>query len=353
MKCHHKKLLWALPILAAVFFFSAGAGRASTESQQQKPAAQAQTQEAEPEYSEDEFNAYDSAAKEPDPLKRGSMLIDFIQKYPKSKLMTYIDSAYNTLLFDCSNGKKYQELEILAEQWLKFHPNDFNTIAYIAKAAEILGHDEKCVQCLLEIYKVRPSGDLAYQIAQTYDKLKNNAKYLEWVETALKYPEYESNFMLRADLVKYYADAKDFAKAADWAQFTLKAADLVKEPSAETQKQMRAVRHACYHLIGVNLYEKGRFAEAVKTLQQAIKAEKYSEGYYYVGLCLQKQEKIDDAMLWYAKAELQGGEGRASTLAKENLEKMYKAIHNNTLIGVEKVYKKAKELPDSFWTSSS
>ncbi len=50
-------------------------------------------------------------------------------------------------------------------------------------------------------------------------------------------------------------------------------------------------------------------------------------------------------MLWYAKAELQGGE--IAPKAKENLEQLYKALHNNTLIGIEKVYRRAKEQPES------
>jgi tetratricopeptide (TPR) repeat protein len=352
MRCHFKASLFVSLALATAFFTHAAAGRAKTEMQQPKPSTESQAQEAEPEYSEDEYNAFMSASKEPDLLKRGAMLIEFINKYPKSKMIaSYIDPAYNSLLFECSNDKKYQELETLAEQWLKLHPDNLQTIAYLASAAKNLGNDEKYVQCLLKIYGIRPTGSLANDIAQTYKKMKDQAKYLEWAATVFKYPEYDGDFMLRWDLVQLYTDEKDFAKAAEWAQATLKAIDAVKEPSAETQKQMRAVRHACYHLIGMNQYENGKLAEAIKSLQRAIRSEKYSEGYYYIGLCLQKMDKIDDAMLWYAKAELQGGEGRAPKLAKENLEKLYKALHNNNLTGIEKIYKKAKEQPDSYWTS--
>jgi tetratricopeptide (TPR) repeat protein len=345
MKCHFKMLLNALPAFAAVLFYGAATGHANTELQQQKPAVQAQAQEAEPEYSEDEYNAYDSAAKEPDPLKRGSMLTDFVQKYPKSKLMTYVDASYKALLFDCSNNKKYPELETLAEQWLKIHPNDFDTIARVAEAAEKLGHDEKCVECLLELYKMQPTGSMAYNIAQTYKKMKNSAKYLEWAATLFKYPEYESDFKLRLDLVQLYADAKDFLKAAEYARAALKSCDLVKQPSAEIQEQLRAVRRACHDIIGRSLIEQDKFAEAISAFQEALRAEKYGEGYYYIALCQRKQDKIDDAMLSYARAELQGGE--VAPKAKEQLEQLYKALHNNTLIGIEKIYKKAKEQPET------
>jgi len=345
MKCRLQMLLFALLAFAAALFSSAVAGRANTELQQPKAAAQDQAQEPEPEYSEDEYNAYDTAAKEPDIQKRGSMLIAFIQKYPKSKLMSYVDSAYKSLLFESSNNKKYEDLEMLAEQWLKLHPNNFDTIARIAEAAEKLGHDEKCVQCLLELYQMQPTGSMAYNIAHTYKKMKNRAKYLEWTETVFKYPEFEADFMLRLDLVQLYMDSKDLSKASEYARATLKSADSVKEPSTETQRQLRKVRHACYDIVGRNLIEQNKNAEAIKAFLQALKMEKYGEGYYYIALCLRKEEKIDDAMLWYAKAEQQGGE--IAPKAKENLEQVYKALHNGNLTGIDKIYRRAKEQPDT------
>jgi hypothetical protein len=220
MKRSSKLFLFALLALAAAFFPSAVIGLANAESQQQKPAAQVEAQEPEPEYSEEEYNAYESASKEADLEKRGAMLLEFIQKYPKSKLMSYIESAYKTLLYECSNQQKYQQLEPLAEQWLKLHPNDIQTIAYIAEAAEKLGHDQKCVECLEEIYKMEPSATMAYNILQTYKKMKNQAKYLEWAEKIFKMPEYEADFMLRYNFVQKYAEAKNYAKAAEYAQLT-------------------------------------------------------------------------------------------------------------------------------------
>ena len=345
MKCHFKIFLFALLALAAVFFTGVASGSAGTELQQQKPAVQAGEQEQEPEYSEEEYNIWETANKEPDLQKRGTILLDFIAKYPKSKLMSYVDSAYKSLLYECSNGKKYQDLETLAEKWLTLHPNDMPTLYYIADASEKLGHDEKCVQCLLEIYKAQPSASMANSIAQTYNKMKNRAKYLEWVQTILKYPENESNFRLRYDLMKQHLDEKDYTKAAEYARMTLKAAELVKQPDKETQEQLRIVRRACHHTIGISLFEKDQFAAAAKAFQDALAVEKYGEGYYYIGLCQWKQEQIDDAILSFARAELQGGE--VAGKAKEKLEQLYKALHNNTLIGIEKVYRKAKEQPES------
>jgi len=343
MECHSKILLFAMFPFAAAFFSIPVVSRAGTEVQQREAAAQAEEEESSPEYIE-QYEAWNKADKEPDIQKSGTMLIQFLEKYPHSELWKYAESSYNSLMFKCSNEKQYQDLETLAEEWLKLHPGDLPTIANIATASKELGHNEKWIQNLIEIYKIQPTGSLANEIAQAYKKANNKSKYLEWIQTSLGYPEYESDFKTRFELMQMYVEEKSFSKAIEYAEATLKAADLIKNPSAETRAAIPKVRHACYDVIGRIRMEQDKPAEAIKSFQQALKVEKYSEGYYRIALCLHKQNRVEDALLWYARAEEQGGDYAAK--AKERLEQIYKAMHNNTLIGIEKIYKKAKEQAD-------
>ena len=231
----------------------------------------------------------------------------------------------------------------MAENWLKLHPNDIQSLAYLAEASEKLGHDQKCVECLEAIYKLEPSPTMAKNILHMYAKMKNTAKQSEWAEKMFKMPEFDTDFMLRYDFVQRYTEEKNYAKAAEYARLTLQAADNVKQPDAEIREQLRKVRRACYHLIGMHAYEAGDFDAAIRSLKQAIRAERYGEGYYYVAMSLWKQDKVEDAMLYFARAEMQRGE--IAPQAKEKLEQIYKALHNNTTIGIDKVYRKAKEQP--------
>lgn len=347
MKRYSKMLLLALLALAAVFFVNGATSPASAATQAtQQVTTPDQAPEPEPEYTEEEYAAWENADKEADLLKRGTMLIEVIQKYPKSKLMPYVDSSYSKLLFECSEGKKYQELETLAEQWDKIKPANPQTLALIATAAEFLGHDEKCVKCLEEIYKIYPQADYALKIAQIYRKLKNDSKFIQWIGTVLKFPEHDADFRLRYDLMQFYAGNKDMVKATEFARATLKAADLVKDPGEDTQKALRATRHQANHVIGVTLYDQEKYEEAIPAFQKAIKAEKYADGYYWIGMCQWAQKKVEEAILTFAKAEQQGGD--IAPKAKDKLEQLYKALHNNTTIGIEKVYRRAKETPDNF-----
>ncbi len=338
MKCDSRLLLFVLLMCAASLFPMAAAGNSANPPQQQ-----AADEEEETPYDDVEFGAYEAAVKEPDLEKRGPMLLAFIEKYPKSALMVYIRSGYDTLLHECSQTGKYALLEASAEKWLKLNPGNIQTIAYLAEAAQKAGNDLKYAQRLEEIYALDPKSSYAADILNAYGKAKNQAKIDEWTNKILKMPEFDANFLLRFDFVKKYMESNDYSKAAEYAKLTIKSTDLVKEPSKDVQEQISKVRYVCHLAIGIYAYEDGKFAEAIRSLQQALKFEKQGDPYYYIGMSQWKQDKIDDAILSFARAELQGGAIAAQ--AKDKVEQLYKALHNNTTVGIEKVYRKAKEEP--------
>jgi tetratricopeptide (TPR) repeat protein len=343
MKCYSRKILLTLFVMAIGFYAVAINNYAVMAAQEKDTPAS----EEEVGYTEEEYAAWETADKETDPIKSGTMLLEFIKKYPSSKLMIYADGSYKRILSQCLENQKYQELETLAEQWNTLKPGIAETIAYIAKASDKLGHNEKYAQRLEELYKLNPNRDAAYEIAKLYkEKLKNESKYLQWAGTIMKFPESDTDFGLRYELMQFYVNNKDMVKAVEFAQATLKAVDLVKDPSEDTRKTMRAIRHQVNHVVGVTYYEQKKYADAIKALQHAIKAEKYAEGYYWIGMCQWAEDQVDDAIVTFAKAEKQGGD--YAPKAKEKLELLYKKLHNDTTIGINKVYKKAEETPDNF-----
>ncbi len=342
MKCHNTTLLLAMFALAALVFSGGIYSFAGAELQESGSAAE--EQESSPEYIE-QYEAWEKAKDEADLHKSAAMLIQFLEKYPNSELLKHAENSYVSLLIKCSEEKKYQDLETLAEQWLKLHPKDLQSLAYIASAARELGHTEKWIENLVGIFKLQPTGGLANEIAQAYNKSGNKAKYIEWTDAALKTPEFETDFKTRLSLVQFYLEEKNPAKAIEYAQAALKAADLVKDPAAETKQQILTVRRACHDTIGKILIEQEKFNEAIKAFQQALSLGKNGESCYFIAYCLRMQKNVDDAMLWYARAEQNGGE--YAPKAKENLEQLYKALHNDTLIGIEKIYRKAQSQADT------
>lgn len=291
---------------------------------------------------EDEYRTYYAAKQEPDFEKKAEMLTDFLLGNPQSALTENINSEYRLMLRELSQGKKYELLESLGEKWLKTHPKDMDVYAFVAEATMNLQKHERCAECLESIYEMQPSPTLAKEIYTAYQKSQNLAKETEWAEKLFKMPEFNDDYMLRYDFVMKYASSGNLPKAAEYAELTLKSLDMVARPDAKTQEQLNKLRRACYHVIASNLMEKGNYTEAISAFKRAIRAEKYAEGYYLIGLCLDNKKQVDDAISYYAIAEMMGGEDAAR--AKARLEVLYRAMHNNTLIGIDKVYKKAKEL---------
>jgi hypothetical protein len=290
---------------------------------------------------EDEYNAFYAAGQEPDYEKRADKLIEFIQKYQTSTLAGNVDYEYIKMLKEALRDKKYELLESLGERWLKIRLKDKEVYALVAEATMNLGKYQRCAECLEEIYRIEPTPSLAREIHTVYQKTKNVTKQLEWADRLFKMPEFDADYMLRYESMMGFLNNNDLPKAAEYANLVLKSTDLAKNRDKQMEAQWRKVRRASYHVIAINLKENGNFIAAISAFRQAIKAERYGQGYYEIAACQENQKNVEEAMIYYAMAETMGEE--TALKAKARLEILYRALHNDTLIGIDKVYSKAKK----------
>jgi tetratricopeptide (TPR) repeat protein len=290
---------------------------------------------------EEEYSAYYAASQEPDFEKHAAMQIDFLQRFPKSALVGNVENEFMKLLSESAQAKKYELLDSLAEKWLRLRPNDSQAYAFIAEANINLKRYQRAGESLEALYKLHPSPAVAREIISAYENSGNMEKLVEWGEKLFKMPELADDYMLRYDYMMQFFKRNDLAKAAEYARLTLKSAELAKPKDEAAKEQLDKVHRACHNVIASDLLEKGNYAEAISVYEEAIKDHKYSEGYYRIGQILDKQKDIEKAAQYYAMAELIGGADAGK--AKARLEVLYKALHNDTLIGIDKVYKRAKE----------
>jgi hypothetical protein len=327
----HKLLLTLLVMMGALFLAPAYS---------QQP-ADAQQQE---EYTEEEYDAYEKATKEADLDKRADMLIAFMEKYPKSKLQSYIDRSYQDLMYQYHQAQNWAKLGPLAERWLKTHPDDLQAIDYVAASAQNLGQHAKFIEYGLKVFNVKPTKEYVYFIAQAYRKLGNEAKYLEWTEKSFQY--FPENFAIRMEFVEKYVKEKNFSKAAEYAQLAQESMRQAKKPETTSegdwQKAVRETRKSTNFVIGLNHYERDRWPQAIKSLEATVAIDKrFAPAYYYIGHSQWKLGQVDEAIESFCKAVLLKGE--TETQAKEHMENLYKSLHNNTLIGIEKVYRRNRQ----------
>src|SRR5438552_6840121 len=192
-RINKKRLLCAL--LTVALALPAGAWAKSQARPKPKPPST--VEEPQEEYTEEEYDACEKATNEPNLDKRQAALVAFLEKWPKSKLKPHIVPAYQKLLYEYQQKQNYVKLTSAAEAWLKYEPDDFTSIAFIAEAAQKLGQDQKFIEYGQRVYAKKPTGGIALMLAQSYRKLGDEAKYLEWVEKTLSDPQYADRLDLR------------------------------------------------------------------------------------------------------------------------------------------------------------
>ena len=291
---------------------------------------------------EAEHRAFYNAKYEPDLEKRATMLLEFGQKNTKSELMQFAKNEYVDMLKQAAGNKEYERLESLGEKWLAVHPHDAEVCTFLAEAAVQLQKYQRCGECLEIVYARNPSPRLAKEIHICYQKADNSAKHIEWAEKILKMPEFDADYMLHYGIMMKFFNEKNLPQASEYARLTLRSADLARPTDENSKEQLRKVRSTSHHIIASELLERGDFSQAIIAFEAAIEAERYAGGYYGIGLCLDRKREIENAFPYYAAAELMGGE--EAQKAKDRLEVLYRSLHNDTLVGIDKVYKKARQL---------
>lgn len=338
----------SIAILAGMAVLIAGLSWAQigTQSQnppQQKKVVEQKKEEPQEEYTEEEYNAYQAAADEKDQDKKAALILAFMEKYPKSKLLPNVTPMYDTLLYEVHKAGDWRRLDQMAEKWLKYNPDNIQLQAFIFYAAANLSNHQKAIEFGEKVYAKKPSAELASIIYSNYGKLGNKPKKLEWTLKLLEYPEYADNISLLWDLVAEYAD-KDLAKASLYAERALKVLPNAKKPAdiaqADWSKTLRSVERGSYDIIGMSLYEKNQYPKAVETLQKALKVECYDSGYYYIAQCYWKMQQYEDARDNFAIADVLGG--KMSAQAKQHCLTIHKELQNGTTIGLDRVYNRAK-----------
>ncbi len=341
-----------IALLVGIIMLPTGLGWAQTKGQTQNPpqkkVVEQKKEEPPEEYTAEEYDACIAATEEADLSKRATLIIAFMEKYPKSKLLPNAIASYEAMLYEVHKSGDFEKLEPMAEQWLKLNPNSLKTQFYAFDAALKRGKHQKVVEYGEKIYAQQPSADLASILYNSYDKLGNKAKKSEWHLKLLEYPEYNDNWELRWALVVEYAE-KDLPKAASYAEQTLKALAIAKKPAnvsdADWSKTTKSVEKGCYDIIGRDYYNQNKWPQAMESLQKAVKVESYDAGYYYIAMCQWRRDQIDEAIDTFAMADLLGG--KMSAQAKQHCLTLYKSQHNGNDTGIDKVYRRAKAALDA------
>jgi len=303
-------------------------------------------------YTDEEYAAYEAATKEPDLAKRQQLLIKFMKDNPKSALKEHIVASYVALRNDLFEKKQWALLVVTAEGYLAtFDPNDSVSVALIAESYRNLGNHEKFVEWGQKVFASKPTADYAYRLAKSYEALKDDAKYLEWGQKTMELlPAEGANVPIHIEFVTKHmliqAEKKQLGQTATHAQKLLTLLEKAPKPASVTDKEWKEYiakeSERALTFIGESYYEKEKWKETLATYQKVLKLHPQSQlAYYRIGICQYKLDDPDTAIENLALAHVL--EGSYSKSAYGYLETLYKAMHNNTTVGLNRVIDQARK----------
>ena len=293
---------------------------------------------------EEEFNALTAIQNEKDVVKKIDMVFNFLKEKPKSAYRPNIMAEYQKGIIELKNAKQWNQIIALGDKLLDVAPgDDFTEQALVVAYAET-NNTKGFATYGEKAFAQKPSVGLALAIAQAYQKLGNEAKYFQWREKVLALdPE---NIEILIDMTKKYMASQNTAQAVKYANMTLKALPTAKKPAEVSDQawksQLDAGYATAYAVIGANAYQNKNYTQAITNFDNSVKYYKRNDSaYYHLGLCYWQQNKLQPAMLNFAKAYILSGATAAS--AKKYLEQIWASSHRNSLAGINAVIDRARQ----------
>ena len=291
-------------------------------------------------YTPGEYDAYQSAVNAA-PEEREDAIIQFVEENPKSTLIQYAAASYVQLMQAYESQGEAERAVDAGLRLLKLLPEEANTLYLTAVAAYRVGRFEEAVQHGTKAYSVNSSAGLAFVLATSFGRLKDEDKYTEYGEIACEELEAKQCYQILADLMRIFAGNKQWGKAAEYAQRALKGLDAAEKPPqsspGEWSEYLDKQRVVAYAIVGRNGWESENWQTTIENYQKTLnlKADPVmqAEAYYYVGMSQWKQKQIDSAMKAFAKGSVQ--KAPHAKHCRQYLETLYRSTHNDSLAGLD------------------
>jgi tetratricopeptide (TPR) repeat protein len=256
--------------------------------------------------------------------QRAQLVEDFLKKYPESKYVPGLHQAATSLYQQLN---KYEKMIEHGEKTLLSFPSNPAILSLLALAYTTGGEWEKAI-------------DRASKAIALIDKLTvpANVDGARWKNErdqylAMNYASLGSSFVAKFEAER---KAQKEAKATSQAQGASAAGEVPvpkkeSEVSSKDQPPAEAPNAAAIHL-----------AKALTYLSKAVDLNpRYEYAQFQLGVVLAFQNQAAKAMEAFAKTiALEGG---FKSMARQNLESIYKVTHKDSLEGLDQMIAKAKE----------
>lgn len=297
----------------------------------------------EQDYTDEEYKVYQSIQAETDPVKKTDMVISFL-KQTKSSLRKYASSEFHQVIVKLQGEKNWNQIISLCDKYLDVAQNDQIAINAMTAAYSATNNVKGFVAFGEKAYAAKPSPELAYALAKSYLSLNNEAKFLQWGERTLT--GNPGNVEILFEMIRRSMVNQNMPQAVKYARMAIKALPKAEKPedaTADSWKNLVNNTYAtAYAVIGSNAYQNRNYPEAITNLNNSVKYFKRNDNaYYHLGLCYWQQNKLEPAMLNFAKAYIL--KGPTSGSAKKYLDQLWSSSHRGSLAGMERLLARAEQ----------
>ncbi len=293
---------------------------------------------------EKEYKAFQDIQAQGDAAKKSEMVLTFLRESPKSTYRPNVIAEYQRAIIELQKAERWSQIIASGDKFLDIVPDDEFTFGALAAAYAATNNTKGFAAFGEKAYASKPSVQLASAIAEAYRTLGNNAKFLQWGQRVLDSDP--NNITILYHMTMQYMAAQNTAQAVKYAKMNLQALPKAKKPENVDEQTWKntldAMYAASYGTIGAAAFEQRSYAVAIKNLDEAVKYVKRNDSaYYHLGLAYWQTNKLDAAMLNFAKAYIL--KGSTSANARQYLEQLWKSSHRNSLVGMDKVIERAQQ----------
>ena len=292
-----------------------------------------------------EYAEFTTASEETDAAARGDLLAAFLKKYPTSTLLPHAKSSYQQLLKEVLDAGDTEQLVALADKYLELFPQDVAAL-YFATTATYQGQDwansidygERLLQA--EGIDASMQTQASYMVAMAAVQAGDNARVLQYGETAAQECEPKDCYAILVELMKAQANAGNHAKAASLASNVISVLREVRDNSdtPEWKGYIRDNNRAANLILAVNNYQRQRWDSSItafnRVLNLSTRQSDRAEALYYVGMSYWKKNSSDDAMAAFARCTKMGNNRHVNS-CQQHLEVLYMASHNGSVAGLD------------------
>jgi tetratricopeptide (TPR) repeat protein len=281
--------------------------------------------------------------KETDPQRRADALLAWVKANPRAtRAIGYAASIYGEVVAASAKGDPQKAITLI-QAFQTAAPGDKTLVGMEFQANLQTKNFARAAEIGEKIYAEKPSIEVANALYGVYIQANNTDKVLVYGEKLMAELPIDKSFGVALNLAGIYAQRKNAEKAlALYTQLMTAFGD--KVPPGVQEANWNAVRAGAFTLLAADSWTKKDQPKAVeyyeKVTKFAPKGEEACQAWYYIGMAKWQAKDQKGAVEPFAKAFVLGK--TLSPKAKEYMEQLWKADHNNTLDGLDAVIAKAK-----------